>query len=1139
MASGVCDNDWPGVVTPGSITWSTTPHNIDPFANAIQWSTLYNFWFEANVAPDTTTATIGLFKPGALASVSAETVGPALGIVDCNGNGVPDACDIDCTAPGCGPPCGGSSDCNNNGIPDEICEPDCNGNGIADECDIGIAYGGVCEGPNCSTDCQPNTVPDECEPDCNQDGVPDECAGFEDCDGDGIGDCDDACPCTTPVGSCVCPNDGCCFIESLAQCFEGLFTQESCEAGGHTWVCDRGACRDGCLLGDWDADGDVDLKDNAAFQNCFSGPLEDPGFVAPSTQCLATFDFDGDGDIDHADFKELEIILTDPIGVFTVCPGLCTQCTVDADCDDANACTNDSCQGSICIHDPIPDCVPCEASVSNSCDDANACTSDDTCVEGVCSGVQIPGCQSCSGPANCDDGDLCTTDECVASACVFTPIFNEATECCDPATGTVTVVDDGDPCTVDSCDPQTGLVSHTPGQDGTPCDDGLFCNGSDTCLAGTCSQHAGDPCLGGAECVDTCDEQSDSCNTPASTPCTGDGNVCTDNVCDGSGNCTAVNNTGSCDDGVFCNGTDTCSGGSCSMHAGDPCLGGPECAGTCNEAADTCNAPSGTLCTGDGNVCTDDACNGAGVCMATNNTSPCSDGDVCTINDTCDGNGFCVGTPSTEPSCIGMAEICLKAGRSSLGTEGCFAATEDVVVNIMLTQSPSVITGGQVKINFDPTKLRVISVTPGSEVDVTSPFSVEILEVVDNAAGTIFYVVGVAPGVAGTMGPAVLGSIRFQSLVTCANIGPLCFAEDLLPNTALTDDAGQKVPFTVCCSGDLRIHGDVLETSCPPDVTRNANAGTFNGLVTWDLSQAVSGCTGGAELVCTATHSTGINIDHLIQVGGLFPVGRAEFVCSTADGCGAGAACSWTVQINPSNSFEVMVQLSPTIVPGPLNRCIEFQFFSNCLEPPLVVEQELQFGLPFSLPGQAATVAFKVPAGKYACVTARDPLHSLRSVSGLEILDGHTFTARFGVDPFFGGNWLIGGNLNGDHVIDILDFGIFIVEQQSVMLADTICGTEGPHADINGDGIVDVLDLGFVLNNFLEIDKDSCCPGAAAGRAVPVREIAVEDLGRLGLEDLRVADLNGDGLINFEDIQHAMRGDVPAGTKPVRGSSRR
>jgi hypothetical protein len=39
----------------------------------------------------------------------------------------------------------------------------------------------------------------------------------------------------------------------------------------------------------------------------------------------------------------------------------------------------------------------------------------------------------------------------------------------------------------------------------------------------------------------------------------------------------------SCSDGSFCNGTDTCAGGACSLHTGSPC--GPE---TCDEAGDRC-----------------------------------------------------------------------------------------------------------------------------------------------------------------------------------------------------------------------------------------------------------------------------------------------------------------------------------------------------------------------------------------------------------------------------------------------------------------------------------------------------------------------------------------------------------------------
>jgi len=82
--------------------------------------------------------------------------------LDCNGNGVPDACDITSHA---------SGDCNHNKVPDEcdLALPgaiDCNDNGVPDECDTGDGT---------SDDCNGNSVPDECEPDCNANLVTDEC----------------------------------------------------------------------------------------------------------------------------------------------------------------------------------------------------------------------------------------------------------------------------------------------------------------------------------------------------------------------------------------------------------------------------------------------------------------------------------------------------------------------------------------------------------------------------------------------------------------------------------------------------------------------------------------------------------------------------------------------------------------------------------------------------------------------------------------------------------------------------------------------------------------------------------------------------------------------------------------------------
>lgn len=87
---------------------------------------------------------------------------------DCNGNVIPDDCDITN---------GISQDCNANGVPDECdmsggFDPDCNQNGIPDSCDI--ASGSV-------LDCDQDGVPDGCALasglvlDCNVNGVPDSC----------------------------------------------------------------------------------------------------------------------------------------------------------------------------------------------------------------------------------------------------------------------------------------------------------------------------------------------------------------------------------------------------------------------------------------------------------------------------------------------------------------------------------------------------------------------------------------------------------------------------------------------------------------------------------------------------------------------------------------------------------------------------------------------------------------------------------------------------------------------------------------------------------------------------------------------------------------------------------------------------
>ncbi len=70
----------------------------------------------------------------------------------------------------------------------------------------------------------------------------------------------------------------------------------------------------GAPIGDYDADGDIDLSDLAVLVDCHFGPEATPAPVLPTTaaSCLTAFDFDGDGDVDLQDVAAFEQAFTGP-----------------------------------------------------------------------------------------------------------------------------------------------------------------------------------------------------------------------------------------------------------------------------------------------------------------------------------------------------------------------------------------------------------------------------------------------------------------------------------------------------------------------------------------------------------------------------------------------------------------------------------------------------------------------------------------------------------------------------------------------------------------------------------------------------------------------------------------------------------
>jgi hypothetical protein len=319
--------------------------------------------------------------------------------------------------------------------------------------------------------------------------------------------------------------------------------------------------------------------------------------------------------------------------------------------------------------------------------------------------------------------------------------------------------------------------------------------------------------------------------------------------------------------------------------------------------------------------------------------------------------------------------------------------------------------------------------------------------------------------------------------------------------------------------------------SCPADVTVHPDPGEVTATVTWDAIAAADACAGTQDVVCSASHSEGYPIDHLIAGGGLFPIGVASFECGAADECGLSSTCAWTVEVAPTQLLDVEVQLSPTMVPGGLDRCITFELYSSCSEPPVIVERVLAFGLPYNLPGRAQETDIPIPPGDYACITARDDLHTLRARGELEVVDGR-YVATFVGDPIFGGHWLPGGNLDGNGAIDIIDFGFLMDQFLMQVPPDTDCDTPPIHADINGDGLVDQIDGVFIMSNLDLVDAPGCCGGpAGAGMNAPILDIRVSELRRRGLSALIAGDLNRDGVLNGEDLRLFLDGQWPTVAK--------
>ncbi len=345
-----------------------------------------------------------------------------------------------------------------------------------------------------------------------------------------------------------------------------------------------------------------------------SGDTSDVGDATDSSNCPMDCDDDDPCTVDTCNSEgecEYESI-----------PGCGVACTVSGQCDDKNLCTSDSCEDEECSHSAI------------SCDDQDACT-DDACEPTLgCLHVPSSSClPTCTEDEECGDGNPCTSDLCNTDSgtCSYEPVScpDPVDPCmyavCNPSAGGCGAAPDPDcaqictsaddcPATEDPCK----LVGCTNGLCGTwdkTCDDAIPCT-ADSCVAdtGACVH---EPI---ADCSFDC-ETNDDCYFESGTSLCIKNYQCIEQLC--------VFEVEDCDDADNCS-EDSCDPTSGCLHSpiagcNPPCATDEECADDnkctiegcqnnfCLQAVIECN---------DGNICTADSCNPASGCVH-EQLSPC------------------------------------------------------------------------------------------------------------------------------------------------------------------------------------------------------------------------------------------------------------------------------------------------------------------------------------------------------------------------------------------------------------------------------------------------------------------------------------------------------------------------------------
>ena len=398
------------------------------------------------------------------------------------------------------------------------------------------------------------------------------------------------------------------------------------------------------------------------------------------------------------------------------------------------------------------------------------------------------------------------------------------------------------------------------------------------------------------------------------------------------------------------------------------------------------------------------------------------------------------------------------------------------VINVDATLSGVVspIVAGQIYITWNPAKM-----TLNYPIDAGDAPFIQV-NTINRPAGTALILVSLEQG-----GSAISVQSKVVARMHFTVVGGSCdgsgtdiqfFPDGTLPTEFTDGVGGTMVPALVASSG-FKVDGVAPVLSpVPPNVVVNASAG-MGALANVALTPPTATDACAPSLTVSSSRNDGQ------PLSAAFPVGTTTVTWSATDPCGNVAQATTSVTVKNYNTGDFSVSYGGSY-PASSSRGLTLDIYGSNAR-------------SVSAAFNAGTASFSITdlaIANYNCVSIRDTGHSLRRRVAMSTV---------------GTNWsatttLIAGDLNSNDVIDVVDWGMYIVGNAN--------------ADLDGNGVINSDDGAIIITNFGK-QSDAICGGALMAPPEPLSAISVAELVDLGMADLAAADLNNDGWLDMEDVR--------------------